>query len=258
MPRRESDVSSSNDTPAGLACASSLLVLNLQLHSLCSPQSLADVSSSNSQKLMFWFFVQLISQCGSGGYLWRYLLWIFISDYVMDYTLIMSDTGRESYWIECAIMLGVLTLPDCNFLWCLDSGFLGHLDCNTIRDFRPHIFRKTSFVSREALAIGVYIYFVISLSLIAMASNEAVLVENAVSKLYYLPFITIGFSTFLKVHSLVHFHLKPSICEEIFRPDVTHCIVIRIPMISPCRTSDHVWPRVVREKSHIPLHCRTS
>ena len=29
----------------------------------------------------------------------------------------------------------------------------------------------------------------------SMASNEAVLVENAISKLYYLQFITIGIST---------------------------------------------------------------
>jgi len=33
-----------------------------------------------------------------------------------------------------------------------------------------------------------------------MASTEAVLVENAVSKLYYLQFISIGISTFLSKH----------------------------------------------------------
>jgi len=44
----------------------------------------------------------------------------------------------------------------------------------------------------------------------SMASNDAVLVENTVSKLYYLQFITIGISTFLNEHfQLVQFHLKP-------------------------------------------------
>jgi len=44
-----------------------------------------------------------------------------------------------------------------------------------------------------------------------MAPNEAVLVENAVTKLYYLQFITIGISTYLNEHfHLVQFHLKPS------------------------------------------------
>jgi len=39
-----------------------------------------------------------------------------------------------------------------------------------------------------------------------MASNEA-LVDNAVSKLYYLQFITIGISTFLNEHIQLQFHL---------------------------------------------------
>jgi len=44
-----------------------------------------------------------------------------------------------------------------------------------------------------------------------MASNEAVLVENAVSKLYYPQFKNIEISTFLNEHfQLVQFHLKPS------------------------------------------------
>jgi len=43
-----------------------------------------------------------------------------------------------------------------------------------------------------------------------IASNEVV-VENTVSKLYYLQFITIGISTVLNEHfQLVQFHLKPS------------------------------------------------
>jgi len=42
-----------------------------------------------------------------------------------------------------------------------------------------------------------------------MASNEAVLVESAVSKLYYLQFITIGIRTFLNEHfQLVQFDLN--------------------------------------------------
>jgi len=45
-----------------------------------------------------------------------------------------------------------------------------------------------------------------------MASNEAVPVENAVSKLHHLQFITIGISLFLNEHfQLVQFHLEPSI-----------------------------------------------
>jgi len=45
----------------------------------------------------------------------------------------------------------------------------------------------------------------------SMAPNEAVLVENAVSKLYYLQYITIGIDTFLNEHiQLVQFHLEPS------------------------------------------------
>ena len=48
-----------------------------------------------------------------------------------------------------------------------------------------------------------------------MASNEAVLVKNAVSKLYYLQFISIGISAFLNEHfKLVQFHLKPSFFTE--------------------------------------------
>jgi len=48
-----------------------------------------------------------------------------------------------------------------------------------------------------------------------MASNEAVLVEIAVSKLYYLQLITIGIRTFLNEHfKLVQFHLKPSFFTE--------------------------------------------
>ena len=44
-----------------------------------------------------------------------------------------------------------------------------------------------------------------------MASNEAVLDENAVSKLHYLQFISIGISTPLNDHfQLVQFHLNPS------------------------------------------------
>jgi len=44
-----------------------------------------------------------------------------------------------------------------------------------------------------------------------MVSNEAVIVENAVSNLYSLQFITIGISTFFNEHfQLVQFHLKPS------------------------------------------------
>jgi len=47
---------------------------------------------------------------------------------------------------------------------------------------------------------------------ISMASNEAVLLENAVSKLYYSQVISIGVCTFLNEHfQLVQFHLKPSI-----------------------------------------------
>ena len=46
---------------------------------------------------------------------------------------------------------------------------------------------------------------------IEKASNEDVLVENAVSKLCYLQFITIGISTFLREYfQLVEYHLKPS------------------------------------------------
>jgi len=46
-----------------------------------------------------------------------------------------------------------------------------------------------------------------------MASNEGVLVENAVSKLDYLQFTTIGISTFLDEYfKLMQFHLKPSAC----------------------------------------------
>ena len=49
-----------------------------------------------------------------------------------------------------------------------------------------------------------------------MASNEAVLVENSVSKLYYLQFITIKISTFIDEHlQLVQFHLKPSSKETV-------------------------------------------
>ena len=45
----------------------------------------------------------------------------------------------------------------------------------------------------------------------AMASNETVLVENAVSKQYYLQLISIGISTFLNERfQLEQFHLKPS------------------------------------------------
>jgi len=44
-----------------------------------------------------------------------------------------------------------------------------------------------------------------------MASNETVLVENAVSKLHYLHFVNIGISTFLNEHfQLVQFHFKLS------------------------------------------------
>jgi len=44
-----------------------------------------------------------------------------------------------------------------------------------------------------------------------MAWNEAVLVENAVSKLYNLQFTSIGISKFLNEHfQLGQFHLKPS------------------------------------------------
>ena len=47
--------------------------------------------------------------------------------------------------------------------------------------------------------------------IITMASNEAVLVENAVSKLYYLQLTTTVFRRFLNEHfQLVQFHLKPS------------------------------------------------
>jgi len=46
-----------------------------------------------------------------------------------------------------------------------------------------------------------------------MSLNEIVLVEDAVSNLYYLQFISIGISTFLKEHfQQVQFHLKPSLC----------------------------------------------
>jgi len=46
---------------------------------------------------------------------------------------------------------------------------------------------------------------------ITVASNKAVLGENAVSKLYYLQFITIAISTFSYDHFLpVQFHLKSS------------------------------------------------
>jgi len=45
----------------------------------------------------------------------------------------------------------------------------------------------------------------------AMASNETLLVENAVSKLYYLQIISIEKSTFLNEHfHVLQFHLKPS------------------------------------------------
>ena len=56
----------------------------------------------------------------------------------------------------------------------------------------------------------------------SMASNKAVLVENAVSKLY---FIILGISTFLNEHfQLVQFHLKLSkyhaiMFSEIIRDD---------------------------------------
>jgi len=44
-----------------------------------------------------------------------------------------------------------------------------------------------------------------------MASNEAVLVENAVSKLHYLQFITTGIIIFLSEHfQQVQFHWKPN------------------------------------------------
>jgi len=39
-----------------------------------------------------------------------------------------------------------------------------------------------------------------------MASNETVLVENAVSKLYNLQFLSIGISTFLNEHCQLQFH----------------------------------------------------
>jgi len=45
-----------------------------------------------------------------------------------------------------------------------------------------------------------------------MASYEAALLENAVPKLYYLKFITMGISTILDEHvQQVKFYLKPSI-----------------------------------------------
>jgi len=45
-----------------------------------------------------------------------------------------------------------------------------------------------------------------------MASNEDVVVENAVSKLFYLQFLAIGINTLLNEHfQLVKFHLKPLI-----------------------------------------------
>jgi len=50
--------------------------------------------------------------------------------------------------------------------------------------------------------------YVFTRNVYSMASNEAVLVENAVSKQHYLQFITIGISAFLDEH--VQFHLKPS------------------------------------------------
>jgi len=44
-----------------------------------------------------------------------------------------------------------------------------------------------------------------------MASNETVLVEYAISKLYYVQCISIGTSTFWNEHfQLVQFHLQPS------------------------------------------------
>jgi len=44
-----------------------------------------------------------------------------------------------------------------------------------------------------------------------MASNQAALVENAILKLYYSQYITIGISTFMNEHfQLVQFHLKLS------------------------------------------------
>jgi len=50
----------------------------------------------------------------------------------------------------------------------------------------------------------------------SMASNEAVLIEKAVSELYYLQSVTTGISTFLYVHfQRVQFHLKPSISISI-------------------------------------------
>jgi len=54
-----------------------------------------------------------------------------------------------------------------------------------------------------------------------MASNEAVLVENAFSKVYYLHFIAIGISTFLNEHfQPVQFYLKPSTYDNNFvKPD---------------------------------------
>jgi len=43
-----------------------------------------------------------------------------------------------------------------------------------------------------------------------MASNEGVLVDNAVSKVYNPKFISTGIRTFLNEHfQLVQFHLKP-------------------------------------------------
>jgi len=48
-------------------------------------------------------------------------------------------------------------------------------------------------------------------------SNETVLVQNVVSKLYYVQCISIGISTFLNEHfQRVQFHLMPSQCFRDF------------------------------------------
>jgi len=55
-----------------------------------------------------------------------------------------------------------------------------------------------------------------SILISSMASNSPLLVENAVSKLYFFQFITIVISTFLNKHfHLVQFHLKPMSCSGI-------------------------------------------
>ena len=79
-----------------------------------------------------------------------------------------------------------------------------------------------------------------------MASYEAALLENAVPKLYYLKFITMGISTILDEHvQQVKFYLKPSI--------YTRALVLRLTWakVSSIQTPMLIWARLERTEINL-------